>query len=253
MSSILTAIAVAFLVVGIFWGGYLWSRIDEGGEHEEVTPEFLVGLGQGLGLEQYTRRDFFGEQLQVLSGEFRDLFVELEISTGRWRPYLRLVIEFDRPLARDVSVFSDDRSGIVSYVQRVREIEIGEDDFDYRFLLYAPGPDDVRKLLPDATRYQMVRLDDMVEELRLTDNSLFIFTQAALHRDHVRTILKKSIDLGERLSRTAEELGRRRPETAASRYEQATIEQAVRSESTRGESRASRRNERNEGRPSRSE
>jgi hypothetical protein len=239
MPSILTAIAMTCLAIGILWGGYLWSRIDEGGEHGDVPEEFLVGLGRGLDLDQYTKRDFFGEELQVLSGSFGDLSVELEVSSGRWRPYLRLVLEFDRSLARNVSVFSEDRSGVVSYVQRVRELEIGEEKFDDRFLLYAPKPDDVRKLLPDATRYQMIRLDERVGEVRMTDNSLFVLHQAALHRDQIRSILKKTIDLGERLYRTAEKLGRRRPETAASRYEQATIDQAVRSETAGGESRGS--------------
>lgn len=230
MSSIVTVIAAALLAVGLLGGGFVWSRRAGGDKHDGVTPEYLVEIGQGLGLETYTKRNFFGEQVQILAGEFRDLYAELEVSTGRWRPYVRLVLDFDEPLARDVSVFSDNRAGFISYVQRVREIEIGNEEFDHRFLLYAPGPDDVRKLLPPATRDQMIRLDEKVDNIRVTDSSLFLSHHGALDRDQVRSILKKSLDLGERLQRTAGELGARRPETAAARYEQATIEQAVRSE-----------------------
>jgi len=233
MTSLATAIALLLLAVAIVWGGYLWSRRDGGGEHEEIDPEFLIGLGEGLGLDRFVRRDFFGETTQVLEGEFGDLQVELEVSDGRWPPYARLVVEFGRPLGRGVGIFSDDRSGVVGYVQRVREIEIGDEEFDDRFLLYASAPADVRKLLPEPIRAQMARLDEMVGEFRLTDETLFLFAPETVERDRVRRMLKKGLELCERLVRTARELGPRKPETSASHYERATLEQAVRLDESR--------------------
>ena len=190
-----------------------------------------MGLGKALGLDRYTERQYFGERLQILSGVFQNLAVELEISSGEWHPYLRITVEFPRALAQDLKVFSEERSGLIGNVRNLHEFEIGEEEFDDRFVLFAHERERLELMLPESTRYQMLRIIEDADELRLTDNALFLFVDHPCERVETKTMFKKAIELGQRLYKTARLLGPRTPEKGAGHYEQATIEQAIRTSS----------------------
>jgi nitrogen fixation-related uncharacterized protein len=226
--NLLTLISMCVATVALIWGAFLWAKRAPEQHREDFSPEFLVGLGKGIGLDHYSERDYFGERIQVLSGQFHDLDVEMEISSGRWQPYLRITIAFPRSLAQDLNIMTDDKSSMVHQVRRMHELELGDEDFDEEFLLFARDQEHLELVLPEGTRYQMLRVLETVDELRLTDNSLFLFVDHPCDRNEIKRMLKKAVELSERLHQTAEMIGPRRPSAGAGHYEQATIEQTAR-------------------------
>lgn len=232
LPNLLTLGALVVLGIAIVWIGHLWSRSSARGDLESISSDFLIGLGRGLGLERYTERDYFGERIQVLSGTFRKLSVELEISSGNWRPYARVVVEFPRSIAQDINVFSQNRNNVLNYVREVQLLEVGDPEFDGSFHCYAPDAEVLTRVLSEATRYQMLRVLREVDELRLTDESLFLFADHSLDGEEVKRVLKKSLDLGDRIFSTAERLGPRSPEKSAAHYERATVETTARTSSS---------------------
>ena len=226
--NLLTLISMFVATVALVWGAFLWAKRAPEQHREDFSPEFLVGLGKGMGLEHYSERDYFGELVQVLSGQFRKLYVEMEISSGRWQPYLRISITFPRSLAQDLNVMTDDKTSMVNQVRRMHELEIGDEEFDEEFLLFARDEEHLELALPEGTRYQMLRILEAVDELRLTDNSLFVFVNHPCDRREIKRMLKKAVELSDRLHQTAEMIGPRRPSAGAGHYEQATIEQTAR-------------------------
>jgi hypothetical protein len=228
MTNLLTLAAMFVFLVAASASAYRWGRPDRDTQ-ETFERSFLVGLGRGLGLDRYTEREYFGEQVQVLAGQFHELDVELEVASGReWTPYLRVTIDFPESLAQDFSIYSGSRRPLGSSVRGMDECEFGDPDFDERFVVYARDDDRAERVLTEAIRYQLLRMNVIVDDLQLTDYSLFLFVENSMSRDDLKATLKKAIDLGERTYQSAEILGPRTPEKEAGHYEKATIEKALR-------------------------
>lgn len=231
MTNVLTLTAMFLFLVAVFASAYRWGRPDRD-TREAFERSFLVGLGRGVGLDRYIEREYFGEQVQVLAGKFHELDVELEVTSGReWTPYLRVTIDFPESLAQDFSVYSGSRRPLGSSVRGMDQFEFGDAEFDERFVGYARDEDRAELILTEGIRYQLLRMNVIVDDLQLTDYSLFLFVEGSMGRDDLKATLKKAIDLGERIYKTAEMLGPRTPEKEAGHYEQATIEKSLRTSS----------------------
>ncbi len=219
------------LVVLLAWSAYRWIRREQS-ERQAFDRNFLIGLGRGVGLDRYSERRYFGEQIQELAGTFKRLEVELEIGGGgKAVPYLRMTLQFPRTLAQDVSLYSGSRRPLGSSVRGLERFEFGEPEFDERFVSYARDADRAERLLNEATRYQLMRMNGIVDDLQLTDYSLFLFVGEPMNREELKAMLKKALELGDRLFRSAETLGPRAPQKREGHYQQATIEQSVRTSS----------------------
>lgn len=227
-ANLITVAAIVLFVVGLLLSTFQWGKRSD--VPEETYPrEFLIGLGRGMGLDRYTEREYFGERIQVLAGTFDRLDVELEISSGEdWQPYVRVAVDFPKTLAQDIGVYSGERRPIGSQVRGLEEVELGDPTFDGRFVLFGREPERVELMLTDATRYQLLRLDRVVDDIRLTDQSLFLFVGENPDRETIKTILKKTVELGDRVYKTARRLGPRTPERGAGHYEKATTETELR-------------------------
>lgn len=241
MAKVATVVGLILFVIACLWGAYRWAKYRPGAHREEFPREFLIDLGKALGLDRYVERDYFGAKRQMLMGTFDELTVEFEISSGAWIPYLRLSIIFPKSLAQDVNIYSDDRTSVVSHIRRFREIEMGDAEFDRNFLLFARDPDRLNLYLSASLRDQMNRLFEEVGHLAVTDRSVFAFVDHPCDRREVKRILKKSLDLAQRLYRTADFVGPRAPERGAGHYDRA-VPQDPRTE--RQESRTDRRADR---------
>lgn len=227
-ANIITITGLVLFVIVLVASTYRWGT-REALDQYTYPREFLVGLGRGMGLDRYTERTFFGERIQVLAGTFGRLEVELEISSGEnWEPYVRVTVDFPKPLAQDVGVYSGDRQPLGSHVRRLDEVELGDESFDEQFVLIGRDPERVELMLPDATRYQLTRLNGLVDDVQLTDQSLFLFLGENPDRAMIKTILKKAVELGDRSYRTARTLGPRTPERGVGHYEKATTETELR-------------------------
>ena len=89
-----------FLVAaaGVVWIGLKLSapQVDE---EFEVDWESVDATARALGLTRISERELFGEHVRVLRGTFKELDVEVEVSRGHWKPYVRLTVGFPRRLA----------------------------------------------------------------------------------------------------------------------------------------------------------
>lgn len=199
--------ALALVIGGVTGAAWWWFRHRGVPQHEEFSEQDLRNLGDALGLDDYADRHYFGERVQVLSGHFERLYVELEISSGDWTPYVRVQVRFPSLLAQDITVLSEDPGTVVNKIRRLREIEVGDEEFDEEFLLFATREKRLKRFFPASTRFQMVRLNREVDELRLTDQSLFVFASRPCSTAEIRSLLKKTVELADRLMGTARELG----------------------------------------------
>lgn len=228
MFGLMTAAGLALASVLLVVLGLLIARRGPEETHEEVTGEFLLKLGSGLGLDTYSDRTLFGEHLQTLRGKFEEFPVEFEVSRGDWAPYVRITVDFPRRLAQDLHVINDRRGGMVSQLRRLREIKLDDEEFDSRFLLFAKDEERAASVLNETARYQLVRMAEEVDEVRISDNTLFVLMHHACTREEMKSLLKKSLEVAGRLYQTARLLGPRSPSAEASHYEKATIETAAR-------------------------
>jgi hypothetical protein len=64
--------------------------------------------------------------------------------------------------------------------------------------------------------------------VRITDDTLFFFVQRGCRRDEISTLLRKGLEIADRLFRAARLMGPRSPRAGAQHYEQAMMEQSAR-------------------------
>ena len=213
--------AMGLVALGVRWRR---SRHRAANNAEPVAPDFIESLGAALGLEAYRALSLFGESIQLLEGEFSNLFVELEVSRGDWRPYVRIAIEFPSHLGQNVGICKDDHEALLNYIRRMREVEIGDKRFDHEFLLFGHSVDRLRTLLTDTAQFQLLRLAEHAESLRLTDDGLFVLMEGTNTKDEISSQLRKSIELAERVYQTAYLLGPSEAESEASKYQKQPID-----------------------------
>jgi hypothetical protein len=213
--------AIGIVVLGMRWRR---GRHRDEVEHQPVSEAFLESLGDALGLTYDRKLTLFGETIQLLRGNFDNLFVELEISRGDWTPYVRIAIEFPSHLGQNVGICKDNKEAVLNYLRRMREFEIGDERFDPRFLLFGHGADRLRSLLAETTRFQLLRLAERADSLRLTDDGLFVLMDRPSTTDEISGQLRKSIELAERFYRTAYILGPSTSSSDPSKYQQQPVE-----------------------------
>ena len=204
-ANLVTIVGIVLFVAGLLWSTYRWGK-REAVPDDNYSRDFLIGLGRGLGLDRYTERNYFSERIQVLSGAFERLDVELELSSGEdWQPYLRVTIGFPTPLAQDIGIYSGDRRPFGSHVRGLTECELGDPEFDEKFVLFGRDPERVELMLADATRYQLDRMLGLVDDVRVTDQSLFIFLGDNPDREKATTETELRTSGGGEPSNTSDE------------------------------------------------
>jgi hypothetical protein len=218
-------IVAALLIV---WAGLMAASPKEDKELN-IDWESVDATARALGLTRLSERELFGEEVRVLRGSFKELEIEVEVSRGHWAPYVRLAVGFPRRLAQDLVVETDHADGVVSRLRRLREIKMDDQEFDRRFIIRGRDPDRLSQVFPEGTRYQLVRLAREVDNIRITDDTLFLFAERGLEGESLPKLIKKSLEVGQRLYQTAVELGPRSPKLRATHYERATTQTMARS------------------------
>ena len=112
-----------------------------------------------------------------------------------------------------------------------------DQEFDNRFVVRGRDPERLTQVFPEGTRYQLVRLAREVDTIEISDDTLFLFAERSFEGDALTKVLKKSIEVGQRLYQTAVDLGPRSPKKRATHYERATTETMTRSAPDEGEDR----------------
>lgn len=221
ITTFLAIIGVAALTAALIWLALLFRRPRLRRAEGEAGAEAMLEVGRALGLETFYEEELFGQKVRILEGEFKEMHVELEINRSPRDLFCRITIEFPHPLAQDLHVYSDNRSSFVTWLRRMREQKTGDEEFDDEFIVLTRNAERTGQILNPATRYQLLRLAMEVERLRLDDNSLFIFSSETLDDDSIKSLLKKSLEIGDRLLAMAKEMGPTGAHTGAAKYNQA--------------------------------
>ena len=218
----LTAIVIAMIAALILWLG---PKLAAGRRIEAQYTELAEGLqtlARSLGLENFDRRAIYGDLTHHVDGTFNQLGVDLEVQVGRHHGYARVTVEFPQTLDQDLTILSDRKPAARNWLLRQKETEIGVEDFDRDFILLARHPKRLKAMLTPAIRFQLRRLIDRVDDLEIGDETVFVMARDLTDAEGVSSLLKKVIEVSERIYATAGQLGPSPSKVEATVYEQAT-------------------------------
>lgn len=214
----LTACAIILVAGGIVWLARLYSRLSHREEKVENTREILQKIGAGLGIERYEERNLFGSRVHRLRGHFNDLEVDLEVQVGRRASYMRLHVGFPHALGHDLRAISPRQLGLWKWAMRLSQREFETDD-GTEVELMTRSTERLEQLLNKSVLFQVGRLLDKIDDLRIGEESMFLMCTGIPEPDRMRSILTKALEVGERLHTTARQIGPSTSQVGASVYE----------------------------------
>lgn len=228
---------LAILIVGAIavWFGRRFRasfQLERAAERHAGYADALKRLGRSLKIGEAKVFTTLGARSYVLEGDFNRMGVVVEVFADARDTYLRITIRFRRPLAQDIEVLSVRKLSVRNWMMRLQEVEVDDPDFDRHFVLLTRDEQRLHQILNPAVRYQLQRLVEVVDDLRLNDDSLFLFADGIADPDAISYLTRKALELGDRLQTTAADLG-----PAASRVEAAAYQQGTASYTARDEAR----------------
>lgn len=201
------ALIVSILGVLIWAGIRRYTSPAKKDYFEDVSlSDRLETLEKTLDLDDYQKYDSFGIDVHHLFGRFGDLQVDSELYANGRTPFARVSIEFSKNLAQGLRILSDRDAGLKDWFLRLREIEIGKQPFDEKFILLTRHPGYLKTFLNDPMRFQLERLFNMTHQLRVTDRELFLYLEDLDTVDEYIRVIKKAIDLADRCQRWRRQL-----------------------------------------------
>lgn len=158
----------------------IWRRFYATGKSNTLSDEMILSWVEALSrleLERRQLRRWAGQRSLTFRREPTELAraLELELIDGFFEDYLRVHLEFETPLEQGVSILTEGRLGLVSTLLRSREVRLGQKQLDRKFVLLAQEEERLRALLAhNKLRDDLILLQEQVDELVLTDESLFV-------------------------------------------------------------------------------
>lgn len=228
----LTALAIVLVALLLLWLGPRLAAGRAVATQSGQLGEGLEMLASSLGLEICDKQRVFGDRVHRLAGTFNRLGVELEVQIGLNHDYTRLTIAFPQTLDQDLTILSDRKPALRNWLLRQKETEIGVEAFDRNFILLARHEQRLTSLLSPAIRDQLQRLMSMVDDLEIGDETVFLMAREMRDPAEISTLLKKAIEISERIYATAMQLGPSPSKVEATVYEQATTDIYSREEDT---------------------
>lgn len=158
----------------------IWRRFYATGKSHTLSDEVITSWEEALSriaLPRQQLRRWAGQRSLNFRREPTELVraLELELIDGFFDDYLRIYLEFETPLEQGVSILTEDRLGFVSTLLRSREVRLGQKQLDRKFVLLAQEEERLRALLAHHKLHDdLISIQDLVDELVLTDESLFV-------------------------------------------------------------------------------
>ncbi|MFW5967300.1 MAG: hypothetical protein ACOCV2_07270 [Persicimonas sp.] len=218
----LTTLLLIILTLGALW---LLPRFSAGrrrAAHDEQLTEELSRLARSLRLEDRGKAQIYGDVVHRLEGYYNELGVDIEVCLGRELQYLRVTVEFPQTLDQDLTILNQ-RSGLVRrWFLRHQKVETGDEEFDEDFVLLARHPRRLNVVLSPSMRFQLQRLRDKVDALQVGDGSVFAQVRDIQDPENLARIIRKTLEVAERIYATAAQLGPSPSRRDATVYQQAT-------------------------------
>ncbi|MFP4597629.1 MAG: hypothetical protein ACLFVJ_05225 [Persicimonas sp.] len=222
MISWLTTVVIVLLAALLLW---VVPRLAAGRkvatQSGELVDEF-DRLSAGLGLGKTERRTVFGALVHRVTGEYNRLEVEVEVHVAADVNFTRITVEFPQTLDQDLTVLSNRRSAVRNWLLRQKETTLGVDEFDRDFILMARYPRRLETLLTPSIQFQLSKLIDMVDTLEVGDEAVFVMAAEMTDPARISAVLKKTLEISERIYATAVQLGPSPSKMGATVYGQAS-------------------------------
>jgi hypothetical protein len=228
----LTALVIALVAALILWGAPKLAAGRKIAAQSGELGEGLQTLTRSLGLGACDRRNVFGDAVHRLTGEYNRLKVDLEVQVGRRFSYTRITIEFPQTLEQDLTILCDRKPALRNWVLRQKEVDVGVEDFDRDFILFARHEGRLKSLLSPAIRFQLHRLFEMGDCLEIGDETVFVLAREMTKPAEVSKLLKKTLETAERIYATAVQLGPSPSKMESTVYTKATSDIYSREEDT---------------------
>ena len=226
---------LTILTIGVVavWAGQRFLagfRLERAAERHQAYADALARLGASLNIGQAEVYTTLGARSYILEGEFNRLGVVVEVFADARDTYLRVTLRFRRPLAQDLRVLSVRNLSLRNWFMRLQEVEVGDPEFDRHFVLLTRDEQRLHQILSPSVRYQFQRIAEVVDDLRLNDDNLFLFADGVSDPATISYVTRKALELGERLYTTAADLGPAASRVEAAAYQQGTAGYAAREE-----------------------
>jgi hypothetical protein len=220
------ATAILILVLG---GIIIWAlpKLSAGRTSVAESQELMDGLeavAAQLGLGECDRRTLFGELVHRVRGEYDRLQIDIEVQLGDQASFVRLRVEFPQTLDQEITILSDRKRTVRTWLLRQKEMSVGDPEFERDFILLARHPERIQKLLSGALRFQLRRLGERVDKLEIGDEAVYVWVDEVSSPEDINALVEQTVECAERIYAAARELGPSPSRIEATAYNQATAD-----------------------------
>lgn len=128
-------------------------------------------------------------EIEDMGEEFRD---SVEICAAPKGAYTRILIDFPTRLRGGIRMMTESSEGVLKKLMHLRETTIGHEAFDSQFLIMSPTQDRANALISTELRNQMIDLRALVDELRISNDGLYVRALRVLSADELRHVFVMS-------------------------------------------------------------
>lgn len=194
----------------------------------QLVPAHDTSLDKQPDFDVLAERSVFGTRLTELVDR-RDAFEDrIELATGPDAQFTRVSILFPTRLRIGIHLALESEEGLLKRLMNMKETSVGHDAFDSQFIVLASSQTRVERTFNDAMRAQMLELREDVDELRITDEAVFVRVPLALDAaalDHflprVQSLAHTYYERAQEVDEEVREETERNPEHPSSQRESA--------------------------------
>ena len=191
MSIALGAVIVASIVANAAWNTWRARRISLHTAYPSLT--------ETMGLAQIQDRIIVDTRILRYGGQVNGQEIEVEVGASSSYCYVRVDMPFERPIDLGLRVSSEREDGVLTRLWRLREIEIGNEEFDNRYILLARDEDRLHALLDASMQQRFLELADLAGHVQLNDDGLHLQMYANPAEEGVATAIRDGAALAQRV------------------------------------------------------
>ncbi|MEZ4459766.1 MAG: hypothetical protein R3E66_08545 [bacterium] len=180
---VLSVLAITFVM--------LVTRVLAFAEARHAIPDPDVSLEQHPGFHVLAERNIYGMRLTELVDR-ADAFSDfVEIGCDGAHNFTRVTISFPTQLKSGIHLALEAEEGFFKRLMNMKETRVGHDHFDSEFIVLAASQSRAEKTLTDEIRSAMLEIRDEVDELRVTDESVFARIPKAMSSEELDRLLPR--------------------------------------------------------------
>ncbi len=150
------------------------------------------------GLELVASRAVYEAHQVEFMKEVEPFEVRVELCDGPGDHFTRVTIDFPLRLHLGIRLQAEFEDGFTNRMLQAREIEIGDEAFDTRFLVFGPDPERVVRAIEPEVRALLNELADDAGDVRLSDETLLVVYPQLLEAEKLTGVMEKMLEIAGR-------------------------------------------------------